>query len=142
MSDKEINVLKTATTSSLSARSILTYEVGGKDSAVFLRITQNSGSGIYSKSWIELSQITPDDTPITAKKLKEIFKGKSVNTVGFSISALLAEGLLKISENSLRSYERVPADEYQKILHSYIVPETPPEKKPTDGKKPKIEKKS
>ena len=128
----EIKVLKAnCKCLSLSGRSTLTYQIGcSADRTIHLCITGNTGAGIYSKDWIGLSQI--DDTPITAKKLREIFKGKSVNTVSFLIAALIAEGLLKVSEGSLRSYERVP--EYQNILNSYIDADSLPKK--TVKKKP------
>jgi hypothetical protein len=127
MSELEPRIIKSATCPSLSGRSTLTYEVAHAGSAIYLRLTGNTGAGIYSKDWIGLSQIAQDETPITAKKLKDTFKSKSVNTVCFAIAALIAEGLLKVSEGSLRSYVRVP--EYQKILKAYIDTEAVTEKK-------------
>lgn len=122
MSEEEIQVIKTALCPSLSERSTLTYEIGCKGNAIFLRISGNTGSGIFSKDWIPLSHIasTEDETPITAKKLRDIFKGKSVNTVGFLMAALIAEGLLKISENSLRSYDRIDPAEFNKTIQVFL----------------------
>lgn len=138
MSEEEIRIMKTASCPSLSERSTLSYEIGCLGDSLFIRLSGNTGKGIYSKAWIALSQITPlqngDDTPITAKILREAFKGKSVNTVGFLIAALIAEGLLKVSEGSLRCYDRVPAEEYQKILKSYYETIDPSQKKPAKAK--------
>lgn len=124
-------IVKSASCNSLSGRSALTYEICCRNNDVFIRIAGNTGRGIYSKDWVSLSQITQlhegDEKQITAKKLKITFSGKSVNSVGFVIAALIAEGLLRISENSLRCYERVDAAEYQKILQSYA--NASPEKK-------------
>jgi hypothetical protein len=55
--------------------------------------------------------LTSEEKPITAGLLHSLFKGKSINTAGFIIAKLITEGLLKISNESLRSYELTDPNE-------------------------------
>lgn len=109
MNEKEMRVVKIATCPSLSGKSTLTYHIGCMDDrAIYLRLAENTGQGNFSKGWIPLAQLAPllesVEAPLTAKLIRSLFDGKSVNTSGFFIAVLLAEGLLKVSENVIRSY--------------------------------------
>jgi hypothetical protein len=140
MSD-EIRVLKIGSCPSVSGRSTLTYHIGCKgDKSTYLRISENTGAGHFSKDWIPLTQLDPllasDEKPITAGLLRSLFKGKSVNSAGFVIAALIAEGLLKVSEGSLRSYVPMDSTEFKKRIQALLEHEEKPAKKET--KKPEL----
>ncbi len=152
INQEEVRTVKIATCPSLSGRSTLTYHVGIKeDQSVHLRIFQNTGNGIHSKTWVALGQLDPllatEDKPITSGIIRELFRGKSVNTTGFLIAALISEGLLKIDDEVKRTYKRIDPTEYMKgiteLIHSDISldSDAQPEKKKgkKDTKKPKGE---
>ncbi|HRK38284.1 MAG TPA: hypothetical protein PK347_07830 [Burkholderiaceae bacterium] len=51
-------VLKTAESPSLSGKSTLTYQIGATSAEqLFIRISGNSGGGLYCKEWFDLSTI-------------------------------------------------------------------------------------
>ena len=149
--NEEMRLLKIDNCPSLSGRSTLTYHIGCKeDLSVHLRIYQNSGTGIHSKDWVALAQLDnsmqSEDKPITASMLRELFKGKSTNTIGFILAALIHEGLIRIDDEVKRTYQRIDPAEYKKGIQDLIdagtsLNETPvPDKK--DPVKAKKEKKN
>ena len=50
---------------------------------------------------------------------KSLFEGKNSNSAGFILAVLLNEGLLKVSSDNQRNYERIDQKEYQKIIQAY-----------------------
>ena len=123
--NEEMRLLKIDNCPSLSGRSTLNYHVGcEKDQTIHLRIYQNSGTGIHSKNWVALAQLDTsmqsDDKPITAGMLKELFKGKSTNTTGFILAALIHEGLIKIDDVVKRTYLRIDPTEFMKGIQALI----------------------
>ena len=140
----EVRIVKVGTCPSLSGRSTLTYHVGCKeDQSVHLRIYENTGSGIFSKAWVALGQLDPllATEVITSGIIRELFRGKSVNTTGFLIAALISEGLLQIDDESKRTYKRMdPAGFTETICRLAesdisLNPDAPPEKKKGTKKK-------
>jgi hypothetical protein len=132
--NKEMKDLKTSECPSLSGSSILTYQIGcNDDNEVHVALTGNTGKGIFNKDWISLEEIdsllATEKGPITSGSLKELFDGKSSNSAGFVLAVILSEGLLKISSNNQRNYEKVDQKEYRKIIQGYT--------KKTTGKKSK-----
>ena len=120
---EELRILKIATCPSLSGRSTLTYHVGCKnDGTLYIQIYQNSGSGVFSKEWIPIMDplMASGDKPLTAGMLRELFKGRSVNTCGFVIAALIHEGLLKVADESKRTYERIDPTKYKAEIQALI----------------------
>ena len=122
--NKEMNILKTSECPSLSGSSILTYQIGcNDDKDIYLCLTGNTGKGIFNKDWISLEEIDSlmgtEKGPITSGSLKELFDGKSSNSAGFVLAVILSEGLLKISSNNERRYERIDQKEYRKIIQAY-----------------------
>jgi hypothetical protein len=120
----EIKILKTGSCQSLSGKSTLTYQIGRKDGKdVHLSLTGNTGKGVFNKDWIELEQIysllSSQTKPITSGSLLGLFEGKNSNSAGFILAVLLKEGLLKVSSDNQRNYERIDQKEYQKIIQSY-----------------------
>lgn len=109
-----IRILKIGTCKSVSGKSTLTYQVGcTAESAIQIRVVDNSGGGFFSQEWIALASIqeamkqTPDDQAITSFSLRGIFRGKSVNTAGFVMAVLTHEGLVKHMAEKERCYESV-----------------------------------
>ena len=80
---------------------------------MYLRIHRNSGIGFSSNEWVSLADIQktvckiPAGKPVTAIVLGELFQGRSVNTSGFLLAALVQEGLLVPMQGRERSHEPV-----------------------------------
>jgi len=107
MTTDDIRILKTGTCPSLSGKSKLTYEIGaGPASEICMRITKNSGAGMFGKGWVELEGIHKlvNDKPITSTTLAPLFKGGSANSAGFLLAVMKYEGLM---QESGRAYERL-----------------------------------
>ena len=127
--NKEMKDLKTSECPSLSGSSILTYQIGcNEKNELHLSLTGNTGKGIFNKDWISLEEIdsllAAEKGPITSGSLKELFDGKSSNSAGFVLAVILSEGLLKISSNNERHYERIDPKEYRKIIQAYAKKKT------------------
>ena len=90
--------IKTATCLSISGKSTLTYQITDTQ----IRIQKNSGAGRFSNEWLALATI--GKTPFTSAKLKELIKGKSINTPAFILAVLLNDGLAKPSKTEKGSY--------------------------------------
>ena len=129
-----MEILKSAECPSLSGSSILTYQIGSKDGKdIHLCLTGNTGKGIFNKDWISLEEIDSllaNQEKVTSGSLHGLFEGKSFNSAGFVLAVILSEGLLKISSNNERHYERIDQKEYRKIIQAY-------NKKKKTGKKGK-----
>ena len=107
MTTDNVRVLKTATCPSLSGKSRLTYEIGeGPASEICVRITKNTGGGMFGKGWVALDEVRPlvTDKPITSGTLSALFKGGSANSAGFLLAVMKHEGLVQASG---RAYERL-----------------------------------
>lgn len=76
-------VLKTAEAPSLSGKSTLTYQIGATSpDQLFIRISGNSGGGLYCKEWFDLSAIesclssdSPSDTRIPDSQDSAVTEG-------------------------------------------------------------------
>lgn len=100
-----VRVLKSAQCESLSGRSTLGYEVGATvDGEIHLRVRSNSGHGCFGRDWVALRELQRElakvSGPITSGSLNKVFAGKSQNTSGFVLAALLGEGLLEPLANA------------------------------------------
>jgi hypothetical protein len=101
---KKESILKTAECPSLSGSSTLTYEIGlSPEDALQFRIVGNDGGGLFSKEWVlwrTLEAALRTEQPVTAGHLKRagVCRGKSANTPGFLVAALLGEGLVEPRE--------------------------------------------
>ena len=103
-----MKTLKTVECQSLSGRSTITYELGCNEKKdTHLRLTGNSGGGKFSNEWVPVTEILASDQPITPALLQSFFKGKSTNSPGFVMAALVNEGLVEISNDKPRKYSRV-----------------------------------
>ena len=107
MTTDNVRVLKTGTCPSLSGKSKLTYEISAASaSEICVRVTKNSGAGMFSKAWVALDQVhrLVNDKPITSTTLAPMFKGGSANSAGFLLAVMKHEGLV---EPPGRAYERL-----------------------------------
>jgi hypothetical protein len=108
--EPSIRVLKAAACPSLSGKSRLTYEIGcSADNALQLRLTKNSGSGMFSKAWLPMEQLHAllqknGGKPISFATLLPLFKGGSINTAGFVLAVLKHEGLVQAGGEKIRTY--------------------------------------
>ena len=120
-----VRIIKVGTCLSLSGKSNLTYHVGhviaedGAESAtaadsIMIRIHSNSSAGFHSNEFVSLASIAqeldkvPSGHGITSFTLFPIFKGRSQNSPGFLLAALLNEGLVTHLPEKQRSYGRLP----------------------------------
>jgi hypothetical protein len=109
-----IRILKTGTCPSLSGKSRLTYEIACSSEAgddLALRVATNTGGGFFSDEWLPLAAVEKIVTGSASKKgltsttLHPLFKGKSINTAGFLLAVLKAEGAVQLQEGKTRLYE-------------------------------------
>jgi hypothetical protein len=147
--EPEVRVLKVASCPSLSGRSELTYQIGcTPNSEVQLRITLNTGGGMFSNDWVSLSAIQqvldkiPPKKPLSSVVLGRLFQGKSANTPAFLLAALVHAGLIRASKEKQRSYERVDPKDFMTRAKALIASsvDLKPDQKPkvvNNAKKPK-----
>ena len=120
-----VRIIKVGTCKSLSGKSNLSYHVGHliadvEDSeaapvdSIMFRTHSNSSAGFFSNEWVPMSKIqkelnkVPSGHGITSFTLFPIFKGRSQNSPGFLLAALLNEGLVTHLPEKKRSYGRLP----------------------------------
>jgi hypothetical protein len=120
----EIRILKIGTCPSISGRSTLTYHIGCKGDTIHLRIYENTGKGVFNKDWVSLAEFEPlltsAEKPITAGLFRALFQGKSANTTGFMMAVLIAEGLLKVSDEQPGNYVCMDPTEFKKRIQALI----------------------
>lgn len=120
MQEPKVTILKSTNCPSLSGKSSLGYDIGlteGKVVAdpdvVQLRLTSNSGSGMFSAAWLSLASIlsafgkAPEKETITAFLLHPLYKGKSINSPSFMFAVLKNEGLVQQASDDKRRYTRL-----------------------------------
>jgi hypothetical protein len=110
--DDTMRVLATGTCNTLTGSSRLTYHIGRMpDGEIYLRVHSNSGGGFFSQKWIPLQDIMqalrkrPAGKTITSILLNPLFRGKSVNTLGFLLAVLLHEKLVRSLQGKSRRHE-------------------------------------
>lgn len=138
--DTEVKVLKIGVCPSLSGRSSLTYHIGCRsdlldnngvefNDGVSFRIHGNSGSGLFSDQWVPVASLKTifdkekSKDAVTSSSLNSVFAGRSVNTAGFILAVLKAEGLVIHMEDMRRYYQCASADQFfveMKILADTI----------------------
>ena len=109
--EPSLKIIQTTKCQTVSNKSALTYNIGVDDEDnIFIRIASNTGGGYFSNEWVSLDNITSilgdvSGEHITSINLIPLFKGKSVNTPGYLLAALLKEGLLApFEEGKKRQY--------------------------------------
>ena len=128
-SEPEVRVLKSAGCPSLSGKSKLTYEIGLKDDAdPVIRIARNSGGGFFSDEWLPLAAIQKvlagrgAETGLTSNAFRGTYQGKSVNTTGFLVAVLKAEGVIQLREGNARVYEVADWDGFVASIQALMRP--------------------
>jgi hypothetical protein len=110
-------LLKQATCPNLLGTGTIQYEIATSESdGIQLRLTDNSGKGYYSKSWVSLdSALESLETfaakyPLVSLALKDAFPANtSSNSWGFLMAVLVAEGLVELEKlESDGRYQTLP----------------------------------
>jgi hypothetical protein len=152
--DESMTVARTGTCETLTRKSKLTYQIGTlPDGEVYLRIHRNTGNGFFSREWVSLSDIQktiadiPAGKPVTAIVLGDLFEGRSVNTPGFLLAALVEEKLLVPMQGRKRSHEPVSTAEFQERIQQMVSGKSKPKavsrkKSPAAKKKARIKQQS
>ena len=120
MTTETTRILKTGTCPSLSGKSKLTYEIGaGADSNICVRVTKNTGAGMFSKTWVALDQVhrLVNDKPITSTTLAPLFQGGSANSAGFLLAVMKQEGLVQAVG---RAYARLDGKAFFAEIHRLL----------------------
>lgn len=92
-------IVRSGTCKSLSGGSTLTYNIGfNEEKGLMICVAENSGHGLFNKDWVSLREVetllAETQEPFASKALSPVFKGKSANSSGFLMAALLKEGLV------------------------------------------------
>ena len=106
---------------SLSGRSTLSYTIGRhtEDETLHLRISDNSGKGMWCKDWCSASAIQDvvlGEGELTAKSFHVLHQGKSINNGGFILAVLKDLGLIRANEENTRLHEHVPTTTFEKVV--------------------------
>lgn len=106
---------------SISGRSSLSYAIGRHQETgeLHLRITDNSGKGMWFDGWASakaIDAIVKGATELTAKSFHALHPGKSINTGGFVMAVLKDLGLIRANEDNSRIHEHVPATTLEKVV--------------------------
>lgn len=153
---QNIRILKIGTCPSLSQSSTLTYHIGCTNNGdILFRVHANSSSGYFSREYVPLVAIQeiftkeaadgtiPGNGRITSYLLHSLFKGRSSNTPGFMLAALLAEGLVQPSSINDRCYECTDGKEFfsgiQVLIESDVALDADSKPKKLSKKKPPLE---
>ena len=127
-----MKIIKESTCKSSSGQSTLTYNIGKDQSGIHFQITENTGSGFFSKEWVSLKDIqeaiSESSKPFTSTVLQPLFTGKSINSPGFLLAILFDLGLVKRSK---RCYEWIDPSAFMKSLND----EKPAKRKPASRPK-------
>ncbi len=108
-------LLKSATCKSLAGSTTVGYEIGVQgESDLAFRLASSTGGGFFSTDWVPLATVlkvlkrSTDGNRVTAKSLRAVYPGKSVNSAGFLLAALLNEGAVNAGPD--RRYELADLD--------------------------------
>ena len=118
-----VKVVHSATCPSLSGKSQIGFQIGRHpEGAVYLRVIGNSGRGFFTPEWVALSDLrkciddAPKDRPLPSSTLRPLFRGRSANTPGFFIAALVHERWLRIRPGKKRGLEVLDDAAFQSKL--------------------------
>ena len=96
MSTEQIQVVRSGACPSLSGRSTITYDIGTLGDSQQIRISGNSGGGLFCKEWVAVADVQPllsGNPSVTSKTLQPLYAGKSANSPGFLLAAIVKEKL-------------------------------------------------
>lgn len=123
-----IRILKVGTCLTLSGKGTLQYHLGcTSDGGILFRVYANSGSGYFSREWIEMKAIhlasskIPADKPVTSYLLlNPLFHGRSTNTPAFLMAVLKQEGLVMPADGDDRCFVRTDGAKFFAEVKSLI----------------------
>jgi hypothetical protein len=105
----------------------LGYQLGCKgESELYLRLVSNTGSGFFSKEWIQCSmieQLITGATELTSTSFKTLFPNKSVNTGGFVMAVTKALGLIQTNVDNSRWHEHTKEMTFEQVAIEAMVQE-------------------
>ncbi len=111
IAEPSLRILKIGRCPTVSGKSTLTYHVGcTPESVIKLRLYGNSGNGFLNQDWIPWTAIQARlqlQSLFTSQVLHALFSGKSLNSPGFLMAVLKAEGVVRVSTVKRRCYEAV-----------------------------------
>jgi hypothetical protein len=120
MEENEIQLTRSASCDSLSGKgTIITYEVGISGDCKYFRLVSCTSSAKFCKDWIsmvDIQQLLAGSPNLTSKTLQPVYAGKSANSPGFMLAALVHEKLCSTGKET-------------------SAPEGPPQKKPAKARK-------
>ena len=110
---------------SLSGRSTLRFSIGRhtEDETLHLRISDNSGKGMWCKDWCSASAIQDvllGEGELTAKSFQVLHEGRSINTGGFLAAVLKDLGLIRANEENTRLHEHAPTTTFEQVAMARI----------------------
>ena len=143
-----LRILKIGRCPTVSGKSTLTYHVGcTAESVIKLRLYGNSGNGFLNQDWIPWTAIqerlAPQSgaTSFTSQVLHSLFNGKSLNSPGFLMAVLKAEGVVRVSTVKRRCYEPVKGSGFlagiERLMASGVDLDIDEEAKPAAKSRPK-----
>jgi hypothetical protein len=124
----EIQVTRSASCQSLSERSTISYDIGTIGDSQYIRLSGNSAGGLFCKEWVSMADIQKlleGKTSVTSKTLQPVYAGKSANSPGFLLAALISEKMATGKDTTTK--DSIPTEK---------LPATPPQKKPAKNKQP------
>ncbi len=145
----QFRILKKAQCPTISGKSDLVYNIAcDSQKALHIRVASNSGGGFFSQEWVALKDIQKalsSGSPISAIRLMPLFRGQSVNTPGFLLAVLSAEGLIRPMPGKQRVHEFVQNSDFQARMDKLIasnanLPDDAAKTKPQLPAKPKAVK--
>ena len=110
---------------SLSGRSTLSYTIGRhtEDETLHLRISDNSGKGMWCKDWCSgsaIQDVVLGEGELTAKSFHVLHPGTSINNGGFILAVLKDLGLIRANEENTRLHEHVPTTTFDQVAMARI----------------------
>jgi hypothetical protein len=143
----DMKVLKTASCKSTSGKSTLTYQIGTlPDSTVHLRISKNTGAGFFNDEWIALKDIEnaladgPQGQPLTTFLLQPLFRGRSSNSPGFMMAALMNERILRVLKGKKRGHEFLDPEGFTARMEKLVSAKSKPKVTTSTRKKAVVKK--
>lgn len=135
-------VIKIASCPTLSGASELSYYIGRdeKDDIAFF-IADNSGGGYFNKEWIAYKDVQAALTGrrVSSVPLRQLFRGKSLNTSGFLLAALIAEGLVTRISGKKTVYQLCPDEPFLAAMNELCTQNTDLTEQATALHKPKTD---
>jgi hypothetical protein len=145
----DMRVLKTACCKSTSGKSTLTYEIGClPDASIHIRITKNSGNGFVNHDWIKIEDIQkaltkgPKGQPLTSFLLQPLFRGRSSNSPGFMMAALMNERILRVLKGKKRGHEFLDPEGFTARMDKLVSAKSKPKVTTSTRKKAVVKKRS